>query len=71
MYKEHIPVAQQYGITLWGVSDNEAEHEYWLPEQSPNLWNANYERKHAYKGTADGLAGRDISEDFTGEIIID
>lgn len=68
MYMEYIPEAQRYGITIWGISDNEQEHEYWLPDESPNLWNANYERKHAYKGFADGLAGRDVSEDFTGDL---
>ena len=68
MYKEHIPVSQQYGITIWGISDNENEHEFWLPDESPNIWDADYNRKHAYKGTADGLAGRDVSEDFTGEL---
>lgn len=67
-YREIIPAAQQYGITIWGISDNEQEHEYWLPDESPNLWDANYNRKHAYKGTADGLAGRDVSEDFSGEL---
>ncbi|MFI0428513.1 endo-1,4-beta-xylanase [Mariniflexile sp. HMF6888] len=70
-YKEIIPAIQQYGITIWGISDNEKEHEFWLPDESPNLWNANYQRKHAYKGVADGLAGRDVSEDFSGELIID
>lgn len=67
-YNEHIPSSQQYGITIWNVSDNPAEHEYWLPNESPNLWDANYQRKHAYKGVADGLAGRDVSEDFTGDL---
>ncbi len=67
-FREHVPAAQQYGVTLWNISDNENEHEYWLPEESPNVWDANYERKHAYKGVADGLAGRDVSEDFTGEL---
>lgn len=67
-YREYIPVAQQYGITIWNVSDNAQEHEYWLPDESPNLWDANYERKHAYKAVADGLAGRDVSEDFTGDL---
>ncbi|GHA47158.1 hypothetical protein GCM10007103_30280 [Salinimicrobium marinum] len=67
-YNEYIPSAQQYGITIWNISDNPNEHEYWLPDESPNLWDANYERKHAYKGVADGLAGRDVSEDFTGEL---
>lgn len=67
-YRENIPAAQQYGVTLWNISDNENEHEFWLPEESPNVWDANYERKHAYKGVADGLAGRDVSEDFSGEL---
>lgn len=67
-YKKYIPAAQQYGITIWGVSDNEQEHEYWLPNESPNVWDASYKRKHAYKGTADGLAGKDVSKDFSGEL---
>lgn len=66
-YKTNIPEAQQSGITIWGVSDNAAEHEYWLKDDAPNLFDANYQRKHAYKGVCDGIAGRDISEDFTGD----
>ncbi|MEN2412339.1 endo-1,4-beta-xylanase [Flavobacterium mesophilum] len=69
MYKKYIPKAQQYGITIWGVSDNAKEHEFWLPNESPNLWDANYARKHAYKGTADGLAGKDVSAGFSGELV--
>ncbi|WP_120274279.1 endo-1,4-beta-xylanase [Mangrovibacterium diazotrophicum] len=67
-YREIIPSAQQYGVTIWGISDNEQEHEYWLSGDAPNLWDANYNRKHAYKGAADGLAGKDVSEDFSGEL---
>lgn len=67
-YREYVPAPQQYGVTIWGISDHEKEHEFWLPNESPNLWDADYERKHAYKGVADGLAGRDVSEDFTGEL---
>ncbi|GAO30861.1 endo-1,4-beta-xylanase [Geofilum rubicundum] len=67
-YLEIIPAAQQYGITIWGVSDHEEEHIYWIPDDAPNLWDADYQRKVAYKGFADGLAGRDVSEDFTGEL---
>ena len=67
-YSENIAESKQYGITLWNISDSAREHEFWLPDESPNVWDANYERKHAYKGVADGLAGRDISEDFTGEL---
>ncbi|VBB48393.1 Beta-1,4-xylanase [uncultured Paludibacter sp.] len=69
MYMKYIPAAQRYGVTVWCVSDNEKEHEYWLPDESPNLWNINYERKPAYKGFADGLAGKDVSLDFSGELI--
>jgi endo-1,4-beta-xylanase len=68
MYMQYIPAAQRYGVTVWGVSDNEEEHVNWIPDDAPNLWDANYARKHAYKGFADGLAGRDVSEDFTGEL---
>jgi GH35 family endo-1,4-beta-xylanase len=64
MYLKYIPENQRYGMTVWGISDNAKEHEYWLPDESPNLWDANYKRKHAYKGFADGLAGRDVSKGF-------
>ena len=65
-YKENVPAAQQDAITIWSLSDNAVEHEYWFPDDAPNLFDANYERKHAYKGVCDGIAGRDISEDFSG-----
>ncbi|GHT17074.1 hypothetical protein FACS189429_0400 [Bacteroidia bacterium] len=67
-YIRNVPENQRYGITVWGVSDNEKEHEYWLKGDQPNLWNADYARKHAYKGFADGLAGRDVSEEFEGTL---
>jgi GH35 family endo-1,4-beta-xylanase len=67
-YNKYIPEAQRYGITLWGISDNEQEHEYWLTNDAPCLWDADYARKHAYKGLADGLAGRDVSVDFPGTL---
>ncbi|GHT68251.1 hypothetical protein FACS189452_07540 [Bacteroidia bacterium] len=68
MYMEHVPEAQRYGITVWSVSDSEVEHEYWLKGENPCLWDANYARKHAYKGFANGLAGRDVSVDFPGDL---
>lgn len=64
-YKANVPEAQQSGITIWTLSDNAAEHEYWLPDESPNLFDGNYNRKHAYKGVCDGIAGKDISEEFS------
>ena len=66
-YIANVPKAQQSGITIWGLSDHADEHVYWHPGDTPNLFDANYVRKPAYKGVCDGLAGRDISEDFTGE----
>lgn len=67
-YKKYVPKNQRYGITVWGVSDNPDEHAYWLPNDAPCLWDANYERKYAYKGFCDGLAGRDVSADFSGAL---
>ena len=68
MYMKYIPAEQRYGITVWSVSDNADEHVNWLPNDAPCLWDKDYQRKHAYKGFADGLAGRDVSADFTGEL---
>lgn len=68
MYMKYIPESQRYGITAWGISDNPKEHVNWIPDDAPNLWDGNYARKHAYKGFADGLAGKDISADFTGDL---
>lgn len=65
-YKENVPEAQQSGITLWTLSDNPAEHLYWLKGDSPNLFDSNYERKLAYKYFCDGLAGFNISEENGG-----
>lgn len=66
-YIKHIPQPQRSGITIWTLTDHSREHEYWLPDESPNLFDKDYNRKHAYKGFCDGLAGRDVSEDFTGD----
>ena len=66
-YKRIVPESQQSGITIWTLSDNPVEHEYWLPDESPNLWDANYLRKWAYKGVCDGIAGQDIGLQFSGE----
>ncbi|MDR0824448.1 MAG: endo-1,4-beta-xylanase [Prevotella sp.] len=64
-YKQYIPAAQRYGITVWCVSDNAQEHTNWIPDDAPCIWNKNYERKHAYKGFADGLYGEDVSANWT------
>jgi endo-1,4-beta-xylanase len=65
LYVQHVPESQRYGITLWGITDADS----WITGDAPCLWLKGYVRKHAYKGFADGLAGRDVSEEFTGELI--
>lgn len=63
-YFENIPEAQQSAVTIWGLSDNEKEHEYWLKDDAPNIFDASYGRKIAYKGVCDAIAGKDVSADF-------
>ena len=63
-YMENVPEAQRSGITLWTLSDAPGEHLYWLKGDSPNLFDANYVRKEAYKYFCDGIAGRNLAEDF-------
>ena len=67
-FKANVPESQQDGITIWSLTDNAREHEYWIPDDAPNIFDANYGRKHAYKGVCDGIAGYDISSDFTGDM---
>lgn len=62
-YKQYIPAEQQSGITIWDITDDTS----WYKEYSPCIFDANLTRKPAYKGVCDGIAGRDISEDFTGD----
>lgn len=66
-YKANVPEAQQSGITIWSLSDNKAEHEYWLKGQVPNLFDKDYKRKWAYKGFCDGIAGEDLGLKYGGE----
>lgn len=67
-FMKYIPETQRYGIVVWSVSDAVEEHENWIPDDGPCLWDKDYARKHAYKGFADGLAGKDVSVDFSGEL---
>lgn len=66
-YKANVPAAQRGGLCIWGVSDAEDEHTYWIPNDAPNLFDAQYKRKTAYKGVCDGIAGKDISAGFKGD----
>ena len=47
--------AKGYKLNLWSLSDNDAEHEYWLNGEKPNLFDADYLRKCSYKGFCDGI----------------
>ena len=59
-----MPATQQSGFTIWSLSDHADEHTGWFTGDTPNLFDANYARKPAYKGVCDGIAGRDISDDW-------
>ena len=52
-----VPVNQQYGICQWCLTDAPADSG-WRKGQPVGLWNLNYQRKPAYGGFADGLAGK-------------
>ena len=56
-YFENVPVAQQWGICQWCITDSPADSG-WRKGQPTGLWDANYYRKHTYAGFADGLAGK-------------
>lgn len=63
-YFENVPEAQQGGITIWSLTDAPEEHEYWLKGDEPNIFDASYGRKIAYKRVCDAIAGRDLGEEF-------
>ncbi len=66
-YFENVPEAQQSGITIWSLTDADDEHEYWLKGEKPNLFDATFLRKWAYKGVCDALAGEDLGLKFGGD----
>lgn len=71
-YFEVVPKAQQYGITIWSLSDNPVEHEYWLKGDAPNLWDAEYQPKEAYYSVAKALKkafSSEVTDDTTEETI--
>lgn len=56
-YYEIVPPAQQYGITHWCPLDTPS-NGFWRAGQPVGLWDRNYNRKYAYAGFANGLAGK-------------
>mgnify|MGYP003444660446 CR=1 FL=1 len=67
-YKANIPEAHRGGICIWGLSDATDEHKYWIPNDAPNIFDKIYARKIAYKGVCDGISGKDIGADFSGDL---
>lgn len=56
-YFENVDVAQQYGICAWAQTDS-PENSGWRAGEPIGLWDANYSRKPAYAGFAEGLEGK-------------
>jgi Beta-1,4-xylanase len=56
-YFELVPVAQRYGITQWAVTDS-PKTSSWRAGEPIGLWRADFSRKPAYAGFANGLAGQ-------------
>jgi GH35 family endo-1,4-beta-xylanase len=59
-YFEKVPAAQRYSICAWGQTDSPAGSG-WRAGMPIGIWDANYNRKHAYAGFADGLAGKEYT----------
>lgn len=56
-YLKNIPKAQQYGITVWGVSDNTS----WLyngGKDFPLMYHSDFSKKVAYSGVLNALQGK-------------
>jgi GH35 family endo-1,4-beta-xylanase len=68
-YIKNVPQAQRYGITLWGVGDG--NNGSWLEDDAPCLWDNSYNRKPAYMGAANGLAGHDVSAEWDYGYLLD
>lgn len=57
-YFEIIPVAQQYGITQWAMTDSPDAEGAWRRAEPIGLWGLDYNRKPTYEGFVNGLAGK-------------
>lgn len=57
-YFEIIPVAQQYGITQWAMTDSQDAEGAWRRAEPIGLWGLDYNRKPTYEGFVNGLAGK-------------
>lgn len=50
-YIKNVPAAQRYGVTFWNVSDADT----WLINETPCLFDTEYQAKSAYSGVIQGL----------------
>lgn len=57
-YFEIVPVEQQFGITFWCQTDS-PEGSGWRPNTPVGIWDLKFNRKPAYGGIAEGLAGKE------------
>jgi endo-1,4-beta-xylanase len=57
-YKAHIPKAQQYGITVWGVSDSDSWINTTAHPDYPLLFDINYAGKPAVQSVIQALKGQ-------------
>lgn len=58
-YFDIVPPAQRYGITHWSPLDS-PKSSSWRAQEPIGLWTEKYNRKPAYAGFADGLAGKAV-----------
>ncbi len=57
-YFEIVPVAQQYGICQWCLTDSQGELEDksgWRPGRPTGIWDRRWNRKYVYRGWVNGL----------------
>ena len=65
-YIKNVPASQRYGLTIWGLTDQYS----WIENEALSMWDADYARKPAYKGVANGLYGEDASAGWAYEDIV-
>jgi endo-1,4-beta-xylanase len=56
-YLKNVPLAQRYGVTVWGVSDTDSWLNTVASPDAPLLFDQNYKKKQAYSGFKQALLG--------------
>ena len=62
-YFEIIPPEQQYGFCQWCMTDA-PDNTSWRAGEPVGIWKSGYIRKAAYKGFAQGLAEKELTDDL-------